>query len=75
MTALLVGGAALTDITNLNIPSCNGGSIRGTIIVPLTPIPTGFLDPPNCEATLENPTTDVEALLNGFITLSSVPLD
>jgi len=74
--ALAAGGVTPTDVTSINIPSCATGSIRGTLVgLPLAPIADGFLDPQDCESTLENPANDVEALLNGFITQTSVPLN
>ena len=71
---LAQGGGPPTDVTSLNIPSCDGGTIRGPRIVPLAPTNDGFVDPQDCESTLENPANDVEALLNGFITRTSIPL-
>ncbi len=73
--ALREGGAAPDDVTSINIPSCDAGSIRGTRVVPLAAVPTGIVDPQNCESVLEAPTSDAEALLNGFIAHTSVPLD
>lgn len=70
------GGVIPTDVTSLNIPSCAAGSIRGTLVdIPLAPTADNFLNPQDCESTLENPANDVEALLNGFITQTSVPLN
>jgi 5'-nucleotidase len=71
---LTQGGGPPTDMTSINIPSCDGGTIRGTRIVPLAPTNDGFVDPQDCESSLENPANDVEALLNGFITRTSIPL-
>ena len=75
--ALLRSSAAPTDITSMNIPSCDKGSIRGVRLVPLdtAPIPIGFSDPPNCESTLENPANDIEALTNGFVSQTLIPLN
>jgi len=74
--ALAQGGITPSDVQNLNIPSCDGGSIRGTLVgIALAPTAAGFQDPQDCESTLENPVDDVEALNNGFITQSSVPLN
>jgi len=73
---LLAGGGAPTAVDNLNVPSCEAGTIRGTLSdVPLAASLTGFLDPQDCTSTLENPLDDVQAFLNGYITLSTVPLD
>ncbi len=73
---LLAGGAVPTDVDSLNAPSCETGTIRGTISgVPLAATPMGALDPQDCTSTLENPVDDVTAFLNGFITVSAGPLD
>ncbi len=77
-TVLLQNNATPTDITSLNIPSCNSGSVRGTRIVSVATEPEDiahFIDPQDCESTLENPANDVEALINGFIAQTSIPLD
>ncbi len=69
-------GTAAAEADSTNIPSCNGGSIRGTISgLPLAASIDGALDPQNCESTLQDPTDDVQAFINGFITLTDVPLD
>ncbi len=73
-SALAAGGQS-ASVTNLNIPSCELGTIRGTVQVPLAPTANNSLDGQDCESSLENPATDVEGLLNGFITLSPVPFD
>lgn len=74
--ALAEGGITPTDVQNLNIPSCDSGSIRGTLVgIAMAPNAAGFQDPQDCESTLENPVNDVEGLNNGFITQSSVPLN
>ncbi len=71
---LFCSGAAPLSITCLNIPSCNEGSIRGTRIVPMAADLEGATDPQDCESTLENPANDIEALLNGFIAETNIPL-
>ena len=74
--ALLAGGVTPTDVDNINIPTCSAGSIRGTIVgLPLAESSEGALSPQDCESALENPRDDVEAFLNGFITLGKVPLE
>ena len=75
--ALRRGSAVPADITSMNIPSCDQGSIRGIRLVPLdtAEIPIGFIDPPDCESMLENPANDIEALNNGFISQSLIPLN
>ena len=75
--ALRRSNEAPTEITSINIPSCDVGSVRGTRLVPLdtSPVPFGFVDPPDCESTLENPAHDIEALNNGFVSQTLIPLD
>jgi 5'-nucleotidase len=75
-SALLAGAVSVSDVDNLNVPTCNpGSSIRGTIVdIPLARSSQGALNTQNCASTLQNPTNDVEAFLNGYTTLSRVPL-
>lgn len=75
--SLQAGVAPIVDVDNLNIPTCSAGSaIRGTIVdIPLAPTGAGALDTQNCASMLENPQNDVEAFLNGYISLSKVPLE
>lgn len=75
-SALIAGGAAPTNVTNLNIPSCDAGTIRGTLPgLTLAPTTTGAFAGQDCLSTLVNPANDVEGLNNGFTTLSPVPLN
>src|SRR5690606_19387305 len=65
-----------SDVDSINAPSCNEGSIRGTIVgLPLAEDATGFFDIQDCTSTLEDPADDIEAFLNGYITVTKVPLD
>ena len=73
--ALRRSAASPIDFTNMNIPSCDAGSVRGIRLVPLATNPTGFVDPPNCESTLEDPADDIEALNNGFVSQTLILLD
>src|SRR5262249_54180758 len=71
-SALQAGAASVSEVDNLNVPSCSPGtSIRGTLIdVPLATSPVGALNTANCASTLQNPKNDVEAFLNGYTTVS-----
>ena len=75
--ALLAGRVPLDNITSINIPSCDTGSIRDTVEVPLgTELPDyvpGLTGPQDCESTLENPRDDLEGFFNGFTTITPVP--
>ena len=75
--ALLAGNVSTETITNINIPSCDTGTIRGQLEVPLASgnpsgwnLPDGFQD---CESTVENPPDDIEAFFNGYVTITPVP--
>ncbi len=75
--ALLAGTVSTESITNINIPSCDTGTIRGQLEVPLAlenpsgwNLPDGFQD---CESTVENPPDDIEAFFNGYVTITPVP--
>ncbi len=74
--ALLAGGAPPTMVDNINVPSCATGAIRGTIVgLPLAASAEGALAAQDCTSTLADPGDDVEALNNGFVAQSAVPLD
>jgi 5'-nucleotidase len=75
--ALLTGDVPVDDITNINIPTCDSGMIRGQLEVPLAlgnpngwDLPDGFQD---CESTETDLPNDIEAFFNGYVTVSSVP--
>lgn len=74
--ALLAGQVPLENITSINIPSCETGSIRGTLEVPLaTENPNAWAlsnGTQDCESTVENPPNDVEAFFNGYTSVSLV---
>jgi 5'-nucleotidase len=65
------------DIASINVPSCLDGSLRGTISgLPLAEQAAGAFDEPNCiDEPAEPPTTDVEAFLDGYATVTAVGLD
>jgi len=74
--ALLDGAVAVGTVDSLNIPSCATGAIRGTLFdVPLAAGTDGALSAQDCTSTLADPADDVEALNNGFIVSSVVPVD
>ena len=73
---LLAGAVSLETITSINIPSCDTGSIRGTVEVPLgteKPDSLSLTGPQDCESTLENPADDIEGFFNGYTTVTPVP--
>ena len=75
--ALLAGEVSVDTITNLNIPSCQSGEIRGQLDVPLATENPNEWDLVNgsqdCESTVTNPPNDIEAFFNGYVTFSDVP--
>lgn len=74
--ALLDRSMVPVDVENINVPSCSDGQVRGTLVdVPLAEEGAGFFDPQDCTSDLTDPADDVEALNNGFVTRSKVPLD
>ena len=74
--ALLAGTVSVETITSINIPTCETGSIRGTLDVPLAAEnPNGWLlnnGAQDCESTVENPPNDIEAFFNGYVAVSPV---
>lgn len=75
-TALLAGDLSVETITNLNIPSCQSGEIRGQLEVPLATENPNQWDLVNgsqdCESEETNLPNDIEAFFNGYVTFSSV---
>ena len=75
--ALSKGEVSVENITSINIPTCNAGSIRGTAEVPLGTVRPDYVEslngPQDCESTREDPQTDLEAFFNGFVAVTPVP--
>ena len=71
----LAQGALPPEADSINIPSCGSGAIRGTVVVPLAPTVEGAVEPQNCSSSLQDPANDVQALNNGFIAQTDIPLD
>jgi 5'-nucleotidase len=58
---------------NLNVPTCVGGRIRGPVNVPVAPSLSGFtIATVNCSSTATDPSTDVQAFVDGFASLSAL---
>jgi 5'-nucleotidase len=72
----LTSGAPTAPVTNLNIPTCTTGEVRGVIEVRVATEEEGgqALAPSDCRSTAVDPDDDVEAFHNGFATLSDLPL-
>lgn len=61
------------EVTNLNVPTCDGGQVRGVVEVPVaTEAQTANVDyfAVDCNSDLQDPTQDVEAFGAGFAPLS-----
>jgi 5'-nucleotidase len=72
--ALVAGELPADVVINLNVPSCTGGELRGTLDV--TSATTGdSLAPSNCASTGEGYTDDVTAFANGYATLAEVAIE
>lgn len=63
------GRPALEPVTNINVPTCTSGSIRGTIRVP---VGTGYSVTSNCNSTVTSFADDVAAFANGYVTVSTI---
>lgn len=62
-------------LENLNIPTCGTtGQARGLFETALDPGTEGAIAPQDCASTLNNPTTDIQAFNNGYITLTAIPI-
>ena len=72
--AALADGSAAVEVVNFNAPTCSTGEVRGLVEVPVDTAGKsgGMLDAPNCTSSLAHPTSDIEAFLNGFATMSVV---
>ena len=61
-------------LKNLNIPTCAIGEERGLFETAIAATTDGAVIDQNCESTLDNPTNDIEAFNNGYITLTDIPI-
>jgi 5'-nucleotidase len=69
-------GVPSAPVTNLNVPTCTSGAVRGVLEVRLATEAEGdqALAPSDCESTATGADDDVEAFHDGYATLSNVPL-
>ena len=61
-------------LENLNIPTCTTGEARGVFETELASSTEGAVTDQDCTSTLDNPTNDIEAFNNGYITLTDIPI-
>jgi 5'-nucleotidase len=69
------GPSLFQYVVNINVPTCTTGAVRGTAFVPAaTNFDSGnpITTPSNCTSTLTNPVDDIQAFVNGFVSLSSI---
>lgn len=74
--AILAGELKGDDllIQNINVPVCTSGEIRGVVVVPMSTATDGAIADQDCTSTLENPSDDIVAFNNGFVSLSDLTL-
>lgn len=74
--ALIAGDFGGEDplLENLNVPLCSAGQVRGLARVELSASGENAIAAQNCESLVPQPTDDINAFVNGFATISSVPL-
>ncbi|MFO7590778.1 MAG: 5'/3'-nucleotidase SurE [Acidimicrobiia bacterium] len=61
-------------LENLNIPTCATGENRGLFETALDPTTESAIAPQDCGSTLDNPTTDIQAFNNGYVTLTEIAI-
>jgi 5'-nucleotidase len=71
---LLASPAPPTSVTNLNVPTCAAGSVRGqvTVAADLTAPTDVAVSPADCTSTAPAAPTDVPSFHDGFATLSEI---
>jgi 5'-nucleotidase len=74
--ALLASHGPPTSVSNLNVPTCASGAVRGQVTVPADPNAStvAATAPADCTSSAPAGSTDVTAFHNGFATLSDVAL-
>jgi 5'-nucleotidase len=70
--AIADGTMQRTTVSNLNIPSCAAGSVRGQKDEPLATNTDGYGSAPDCTSTASDPANDIAAYLVGFAPLTQV---
>jgi hypothetical protein len=71
-TAIDDGTMQKTTVTNLNVPTCPTGTVRGVRLVDPARDPEGYNLPPNCESDVQDPSNDIAAYVYGFASLAQV---
>lgn len=71
LATLQQGKLPATEVTSINVPSCPGGKVQGTVVVPVATSSTADLNAVDCAGTAE-PVDDVSAFTNGWIAVSEL---
>jgi 5'-nucleotidase len=74
--AQLADGEEPVELVSINVPTCATGSVRGIVEVPLAPEVGGStFEGTDCAAGTNETSNDVEAFINGYATLTVLPVD
>lgn len=75
--ALLAGRMPTDTVASLNVPTCEEGEVRGLEEVPLAQDAgeRSVVGPSDCTSTETDPIDDIDGFLNGFATLTDVPVE
>jgi 5'-nucleotidase len=74
--ARLADGEEPVELVSINVPTCATGSVRGIVEVPLAAEVGGStFEGTNCAAGTNETSNDVEAFINGYATLTVLPVD
>lgn len=72
----LIAGEATVEVTNLNIPTCAAGEVRGVVEVPpASDMADRDYNAADCESTEEDPPDDVGAFNVGFASIGPIPAE
>jgi 5'-nucleotidase len=70
--AVAAGALDGEQITSINVPTCPGAAVQGTLEVPVAVESSVDLNSVNCTSTVE-PVDDVTAFVNGWIAVTPLP--
>jgi 5'-nucleotidase len=74
--AALLAGTEPVAVTNLNVPTCSKGTVRGEVTVPTATDAAGrnaLGGAVDCTQTTTSPKDDIDAFLEGYAAFSSIP--
>jgi 5'-nucleotidase len=70
--AVEAGTLGVEEITSINVPTCPGAAVQGTVEVPVAATSSIDLNSVNCAGTSQ-PSDDVTAFVNGWIAVTPLP--